>query len=212
MPTPRKTTAKSAPAKKTPAKRAPRAVAQAQPKKASGIAAKRAQVRGEDGMHVDPYAPLVWGSDTAQGTLQDLELPSGQLCLAQRPGPEGLMAAGLLDDLDMLATVLPKVMGGKAAKKDLDATQVMRNPEMLRQAMRLMDRVVVHVVIKPELSPEPADPADRELGKIYPSSVSMEDKTFIFNWAVGGTRNLQSFRQQLEESVAGVESEQESQD
>lgn len=206
MPTPRKTTAKSTATKKAPTKRAP---AKAEP--ARGIAAKRAQVRGEDGTHVDPYAPLVWGSDTAQGTLQDLELPSGQLCLAQRPGPEGLMAAGLLDDLDMLATVLPKVMGGKSGKKDFDATQVLKNPEMLRQAMRLMDRVVVHVVIKPELSPEPEDPADRELGKIYPSSVSMEDKTFIFNWAVGGTRNLQSFRQQLEESVAGVEPEQESQ-
>jgi hypothetical protein len=205
MPTPRKTTT----AKKAPAKRAPRKAAEPTTPAPSSIAAKRAQMRGEDGVRVDPYAPTIWGSEDNSGALQDLVLPSGQTVLVQRPGPQGLMQAGMLDDLDMLSTILPKIMGGKGAKgksKELDPTIIMKNPQMLAQAMKLMDRVLVHVVIKPELTPEPDDPTDKERGKIYPSSVSMQDKTFIFNWAVGGTRDLERFREQYEESVAGVES------
>lgn len=202
MPTPRKTAApKKAPAKKA----ASRIPAPSTPGPKVGVAAKRAQVRGEDGTHVDPYAPTVWGQQAEQGFLVDLELPSGQVILAQRPGPEGLMAAGLLDDLDMLATVLPKVLGGGSKAKEFDATQIMKNPKMMADAIRLMNRVICHVVIKPELTPEPDDPTQKIKGKIYPSSVGQDDKSFIFNWAVGGTRNLTQFRQQLEESVASVD-------
>jgi hypothetical protein len=202
MPTPRKT--QKAPAKKT-SPRTRRAAEQA-PARPAGIAAKRAQTRGEDGPVIDPYAPTSWGSEDSSGSLVDLDLPSGQRCLAQRPGPEGLMTAGLLDDLDMLSTVLPKVMGGRSSAKKFDAGELLRNPEMVKQAVALMNRVVVHVVVKPEITPEPADPQDKERGKIYPSSVSMDDKSFIFNWAVGGTRDLQRFRDELEGSVADVES------
>lgn len=209
MPSPRKTTTA-----KAPTKRAPRKATTAVPPRpsndgpnVSGIAAKRAQVRGEDGPGIDPYAPFVWGSEDNSGALQDLDLPSGQRVLVQRPGPAGLMQAGMLDDLDMLSTILPKIMGGKGkAKKDVDPSIIMQNPAMLTQAMKLMDRVLIHVVIKPELTPEPDDPADKERGKIYPSTVSIQDKTFIFNWAVGGTRDLERFREQYEESVASVES------
>lgn len=202
MPTPRKT---SSTTKKTPAprKRQPIPGVDDRPR---GIAAKRATVRGEDGPAIDPYAPTVWGAEDSSGALVDLDLPSGQRCLAQRPGPEGLMAAGLLEDLDMLSTVLPKIMGGKSQKKDFDATEMMRNPQMMAQAMKLVNRVVVHVVQKPVITPEPDDPTDKERGKIYPSSVSLEDRTFLFNWAVGGTRDLQRFREELQESVADVES------
>lgn len=203
MPTQRKTTEKKTPAKRAPARRRTTTEVPSQP--LSTIAAKRAQTRGEDGPRVDPYAPTAWGAEDSAGALVDLDLPSGQRCLVQRPGPQGLMAAGLLNDLDMLSTVLPKVMGGKGKKDDFDAAELMRNPAMIAQAMKLVDRVIVHVVQKPVLTPEPDDPADKERGKIYPSSISMEDKTFIFNWAVGGTRDLKRFRQQYEASVADVD-------
>lgn len=203
MPTPRKTPAKkSVPRKQTPAK-----------PPLTGIAAKRAQIKGEDGqVQHDPYAPTAWGSDESNGALVDLQVPSGQMILAQRPGPEGLMAAGMLDDLDMLGTILPKVMGGKSRAKNFNSAELLKSPEMLRQAMRLMDRVLCYVVVKPEITPEPDDPRKKERGKIYPSTVSLEDKTFIFNWAAGGTQNLAQFRQQYEESVAGVESVEDMED
>lgn len=198
MPTPRKSNpTPNGPTKKAPAKRtrAPKA-------ENAGIATKRAQMRGEDTTTLDPYAPTVWGSENAQGALTDLVLPSGQMVLAQRPGPEGVMAAGLLDDLDVLSGILPS--NGQKPTRNFDAKAVAKDPKMLVQGMKLVDRIVVHVVIKPELTPEPADPQDREVGKIYPSSVGLEDKMFIFNWAVGGTRDLATFRQQFSESVADV--------
>jgi hypothetical protein len=208
MPTPRKTTtaAKKAPAKKAaPSRSRTRRTETPQPAGPVGIAAKRAQVRGEDGPQVDPYAATVWGADGSIGALEDLTLPSGQRCLAQRPGPEGLMAAGMLDDLDMLSTVLPQIAGkGKAAKK-FNPAELMKNPAMFGQAMQLINRVTVHVVVKPELTPEPTDPRDKEVGKIYPSSVSLEDKMFLFNWAAGGTRDLATFRERLEASVADLD-------
>lgn len=231
MPTPRKTTAKKATPAEEVKKKKPAAVKPAARKagttrakkatqpvpprpsndgpKVSPIAAKRARARGSDDPGLDPYAPTVWGAEDNSGSLVDLVLPSGQTILAQRPGPQGLMAAGMLDDLDTLSSILPKIMGGVTAKgqapKEFDASVIMKNPAMLSQAMKLMDRVLVHVVIKPELTPEPDSPTDRERGKIYPSSVGQEDKAFIFNWAVGGTQDLSRFRSEYEESVAGLE-------
>jgi len=202
MPTPRKTNpTPNGPVKKAPAKRVRKAASDKAP--TQGIAAKRAQVRGEDAATLDPYAPTVWGADNAQGSLTDLELPSGQLVLAQRPGPEGLVAAGLLDDLDVLAGVMPRA-GQPAAKKKVDPRALVKDSKGLAEAMKLVDRVVVHVVVKPELTPEPDQLTERQIGKIYPSSVGMEDKMFIFNWAVGGTRDLATFRQQLETNVESL--------
>lgn len=206
MPTPRKTTPvkKAAPRKRTPA------VERNDPTTApTSMAAKRAQMRGGDREALDPYAPTVWGSEESSGALVDLELPSGQLCLAQRPGPEGLMTAGLLDDLDMISTVLPKIMGGKgksgkAATPNL--SHMVKNSAALGEMIKLVDRVAVFVVVKPVITPEPEDPADRERGKIYPSSIDLNDKMFLFNWAVGGTRDLATFRGELAESVASMES------
>lgn len=182
-------------------KAAPKRVRKA-PTAATGIAAKRAQVRGEDAATLDPYAPTAWGSENGQGALVDLVLPSGQMVLAQRPGAEGLMAAGLLDDLDVLAGILPT--NGRKPTRKLDPKALASDPKMLAQGMKLVDRITVHVVIKPELTSEPENPRDKELGKIYPSSVGIEDKMFIFNWAVGGTRDLATFRQQFAESVENV--------
>lgn len=221
MPTPRKTATPAATPKKPGAKRTPRKATTPPPARPSndgpsvtGIAAKRAQIRGEDGPKVDPYAPTAWGSEDSSGTLVDLDLPSGQRVLAQRPGPAGLMAAGMLEDLDVLAGILPKVMGGKGPSskvgkpgpaQDFDASLVLKNPKMLGEAMKLMDRVLVHVVVKPELTPEPENASDKERGHIYPSSVAMEDKVFIFNWATGGTRDIARFRQQHEASMASLD-------
>lgn len=196
-PTTRKTAPRNGPAKKAAPKRVRKDPAE---KAAEGIAAKRAATKGED--KLDPYAPTAWGADEGIGTLVDLELPSGQLVLAQRPGPEGLMAAGMLDDLDMLAGMLPA--NGKPAIKKLDLKQLSTNAKGLQQAMALLNRVTVHVVIKPELTPEPENPADKVRGNIYPSSVGMEDKVFLFNWACGGTRDLSRFREQFTQSVENV--------
>lgn len=221
MPTPRKSAAEAVKSKKPANTTAVRKAGTTKAKKAaattpvpprpsndgpkvSPIAAKRAKARGADMPGSDPYAPTVWGSEDNSGALVDLQLPSGQVVLAQRPGPQGLMAAGMLDDLDVLSTILPKIMGGKKDQQ-FDPSVIVKNPAMLREAMKLMDRVLVHVVQKPVLTPEPDDPRDKERGKIYPSSVGQQDKAFIFNWAVGGTQDLARFQSEYAESVAGVD-------
>lgn len=203
-PTTRKTstTKKAAATPKAPAKkRAPRK-ATTTPPPVTGIAAKRAQMRGEDGTAHDPYAPTVWGEQAAAGQLEDLELPSGQLCLVQRPSPESLMTAGLLDDLDMVAAALPQMNGGKG--KGLPP-QAENNPTLLKQTITLVDRIAVHIVVKPEITPDPANPADKEIGKIYPSSIALEDRMFLLNYAVGGSRDIARFREELAERVASVD-------
>jgi hypothetical protein len=47
---------------------------------------------------------------------------------------------------------------------------------------------------------------DRDADTMYADEVDFNDKVFIFNFAVGGTRDLERFRSEHGEFVAGVES------
>lgn len=209
-PTTRKTTpAKKAPAKKAPAKRVAatrKAKDTPEPKKPTSIAEKRAKTMGADAP--DQYAPTTWGQTAAVGFLVDLDLPSGQRVLAQRPGPEGLLVAGLLDDMDMLGGMIPGTnkRSDRPVSKNAQLKAMTEDPVKLQKAMRMLDKILVHVVIKPQLTNEPDDPADKVPGNIYPSSVGLEDKMFIFNWCVGGTTDLARFRAELSEHVEAVAS------
>lgn len=41
-------------------------------------------------------------------------------------------------------------------------------------------------------------------GEIYASQIDLDDKAFIFNFVVGGTRDLEAFRRQQRELMVGV--------
>jgi hypothetical protein len=151
-------------------------------------------------MPVNKYAATAWGK-TDKGV--DLKCPSGQLCRVSRPGVENLIKLGLLDKLDGLTGLvdqkhIKRVKGGKAP--DLDVESLLRDPKSLTAALETMNKIVVHVVLEPQLTLE----EDEE--KIHIDNVDMDDRAFIFQFATGGTSDLEQFRKQREKVTRSLES------
>lgn len=155
----------------------------------------------------DKYAPNTWLSGGV-GSMEDLTVPSGQVCLVRRPGLEGLIKAGVLRNVDTLSAVvnekhLKKTKKG-AASGGVDVDSIMRDPQALETIMHTVDKAVCFCVVKPEIHMAPNDITSRQLGVVYTDMVDIEDKMFIFNFVVGGTRDLESFRGGLDSVVGGV--------
>lgn len=188
----------------------------------SGNPAKRAATRrtyspaasGPQSASQDRYAPTAWGSTS--GMPEDLELPSGQVCLVRRPGTQGLIAAGVLQNVDSLTRLVNEkhinrvaAKGrGQEAKTEIDMTSLMDDPEGMAEIVRVVDKVVIHCVLAPQVFSTPDDVTRREKGVIYADMIDLTDKMFLFQYVVGGTRDLESFRTELNEVLGGLGAEQ----
>lgn len=156
------------------------------------------------------YAPDAWLSGGVGG-MEDLTVPSGQMCLVRRPGFEGLMKAGVLQNVDSLTQVvnekhLKRVQGeDPSAALEIDMSSLMKDEGAMDDVTNVIDKVICHCVVKPEIHRTPNDVTRRQPGVVYADMVDLVDKMFIFNYVVGGTRDLESFRSGLGEVVGGVE-------
>lgn len=157
----------------------------------------------------EKYAVSTWGSTSK---YEDLTFPSGQVALVRRPGLEGLMKAGILHNLDTLTPIIDKHKSKASGKKavEVDVTELLKkDPKVLEDMIHLVDRILCHCVVKPEIEMTPNDSTRREQGVVYADMVELDDKFFLFNYAVGGTRDLERFRLESEKSVGSVRSLQE---
>lgn len=163
----------------------------------------------------DKYAADVWLSGGIGGT-EDLQTPSGQWCLVRRPGIQGLMQAGVLRNIDSLSALVSekhlkrpqdrKKKGKPKGSEQIDIASVMADPKALDNIMHTVDRVVCHCVVKPEVQMTPNDTTRRKSGVVYADMIDIVDKMFIFNYVVGGTRDLERFRGDLDESLGSLDS------
>lgn len=180
----------------------------------------------------DEYAPTAWGQQQAVGYAEDIIVPSGQKARVRRPGLKGLVAAGVLDHMDSLTKIvgekhIKRAKGGALQKIDVEA--IAKDPKKIVEMVDVMDKIVEHVVLRPivhktppcdvckndyswhdyappgEVDHEPDLPLEE--GKVYTHQIDDDDKMYIINFAVGGTRDLESFRKQREELVDSVESQ-----
>lgn len=131
----------------------------------------------------------------------DLPLPSGNTCRVRRISLETLMSRGSIPN--SLMGIVKKAFEGKRPEakdlQELDAAAI-------SDTFRLYDIVTVACVVEPAVSMPPEDDKDRDDDTLYVDEVDMEDKAFIFQWAVGGTADVEKFRQQSS-SVLGALSE-----
>lgn len=150
-------------------------------------------------------------------TTIDLVVPSGETCSVIRPGVQGLIKAGVLDSLDTLTGLVQiDYIDANDPKKLAAAVKALStNKSSLTDGLELMDKVVAFVVREPVVHLDPKRPADAgrnwepdELpeGEIYASQIDLDDKSFIFGFVVGGTRDLESFRSQQRELVGRLSS------
>jgi hypothetical protein len=152
------------------------------------------------------YAPNTWLAGGI-GSTEELRTPSGQLCLVMRPGMEGLMKAGVLHNVDTLSQVVNakhlKRVAGKA--DEINVSSLMDDPDALDEVTHVVDKIVCHCVVQPQVFMTPNDVTRREAGVVYADMVDLVDKMFIFQYVVGGTRDLETFRGGLSVPVGSVE-------
>jgi len=145
----------------------------------------------------------------------ELELPSGNTCLAIRPGAQGLIKLGLLDSLDQLTGIVQREhIDSKDPKKQLQAAvnTMAANPKELVEGLEMVDKAIAHIVQQPRVyldeyeddgeGGKVALPRDPE--RVYADEVDLEDKMFIFQWAVGGTADLASFRKESADLMGNI--------
>jgi hypothetical protein len=151
------------------------------------------------------YAPTSWGRGYGH---HDLLLPSGDTILARRVGPTELVKSGMLAKVDVLSGIvqsdhIDRVAGKRKSDDEINSElrDLLNNPDKLVEAMGLIDHIVIMTVVQPKVLPNPGDDDPVDLNAIYIRSVPDDDKMFIFQWTLGGTTDLATFREELNRNV-----------
>lgn len=167
------------------------------------------------------YAPTAWGAKSA---FLDLTVPSGQVCQVRQPGVENLLAAGVLENADTLMSIVNQKVDkakGKAPKKPtVDTAKIMDDPKKVVSVFALIDRVVEYMVVQPaikrpvvrtpkddapgEFNERPMLPEERNQATIYTDSIDLGDRMFIFQYAIGGGDDIESFREKFSEGLGSL--------
>lgn len=158
-----------------------------------------------------PTPASAWQSKTAAGQTEDVPLPSGNVAKLRRPGMEAFITAGIIPN-SLLEIITKEMEKAKRAKPDeavpeMDEASVealFSDPTKLTDVMTLVDRILVYCVIEPKVKPTPGEDEPRLENVLYPDMVDMDDKFFVFSYAVGGTRDLERFRGEFAASVDDV--------
>lgn len=140
-----------------------------------------------------------WKSKTVGGTL--LTVPSGNTALVRAPGMEAFIKAGVIPNGLMSIVQEAMIQGGPPSDDAIAA--MMADTEKISQILELAGAVTMYCCIDPKVAPVPLDdegaviPLDderRDEDILYVDEVDFNDKMFIFNFAVGGSADLEQFR------------------
>jgi hypothetical protein len=131
-----------------------------------------------------------------------MQLPSGRKMKIRNPGMSAFLSAGIIPNA-LLPIVQEGMKKGEINEKQLEQ-QALTDPTILADVQKLADNVATFCITMPKVHPIPTTEdgsvvgfADRDQTKLYVDEISLEDKMFIFQYAVGGTRDLESFRKEL---------------
>jgi len=150
-------------------------------------------------------------SSAAEWAAEDteiLEFPSGLSAEIERIELTTLVAEGLLGDS---LSVIASQAVDKGQGMDENAIRDMANdPTKVEEALDAFDRVAVKCFVDPpvlfykddegKVIPRP----EREPGRVYSDRIQLNDKIFLFQVITGGSSDLQRFRDEFSESLAGL--------
>lgn len=150
---------------------------------------------------------------------QELVLPSGLTCVSGRVNLEVFLKTGRIPN--SLRPMIDRAMQGKEisqeevlgelAGEDFANKLLDGDEEALKtfnDLMTMVDAVVVDVMIDPKVIPAPETEEDRSDTILHVDEIDDEDRMFIFNYAVGGTRNLEPFREGQASNVERILAQQ----
>lgn len=149
----------------------------------------------------------------------DLTVPSGQTCRVKKVDLQIFLKTGRVPN--SLRKIIDQAMSGKEFKDEELLENLMNggDPAVLNDMIKLVDTVCLDVVLEPKLHPVPypdepeldedGDPIpvpfdERDEDTIYVDEIDLGDRMFIFSFAVGGTADLEKFREQSESNVGTV--------
>lgn len=177
-------------------------------------------VSRDKGVSSSPTSASTWKKKTVGGTL--ITVPSGNTALVRRPGMQAFIKEGVIPN--SLMPLIQESMARGSAPTSEDLSGWMDDPEKLRTIIQLADAVTVSCCIDPEvfevpmetvmkegvphIQPVPFGDERRDPNLLYVDEVDFEDKMFLMNVAVGGTADLEKFRQEQESHVVTVPARQ----
>lgn len=145
-----------------------------------------------------------WNSPKRQGQL--LQLPSGNVVRVRRTmDMYNLIKTGKIPN--RLVAMITKMLDQAEKGKQPEMPNIGEiDPDLLRDMVMAVDNIVVACVIEPRVFMPPDDNPDAEVpeGALHISEMDEEDKNFIFQFAQGGTADLDKFREQQASFVATV--------
>jgi hypothetical protein len=156
---------------------------------------------------------------SSKSALHDLELPSGHVAQVRAPGMQAFISGGFIPNslLDIVQSEL-EINSGKP-KKSAEASkkqsvefmkQLQSDPQKTADLFDTIDKVTVHCVVQPPLEFPPDNPDHRDDDVLYVDEVDFEDKMYIFQFAVGGAKDLERFRKETASNVDALENESKS--
>lgn len=130
---------------------------------------------------------------------KDFRTPSGKLCRLRELPIDKLAAEGVLDQLTRLPGLTEDLIQ-KSEGQPPSPGQIVMQGQALVAVLDLLNKVIPLVVVQPEIfpipDPEASDPEDRvrQPNRIYPDSISFQDRMAILNEAAAGVAAFDSFR------------------
>jgi hypothetical protein len=172
-----------------------------------------------------PAKTYTLGKSKSRGV--DLTVPSGATCKVKFPSPQALIGAGVLDSLDSLTALVGAKLNEIDGKAQAEVVAKMaENKANIDKALSLVDRVVEFMLLEPSVirpvlrdqtplgrgkpvldgegNEVPLPDEDRVESQIYTDDIDLEDRMFILQFAVGGSKDLDSFRSQTAGLMGGV--------
>jgi hypothetical protein len=136
-----------------------------------------------------------------------LPLPSGLVVKARRVEMQAYLKQSKGDVFNPLMSLvaetlekgnnidLEKALGGEDGQMDV---------QKLADMYDMVNGMVIEMVVEPPVFPVPEDDEDRDDDLLYVDEVGDEDKMFLFQWGVGGTDDLATFREETREGMAAL--------
>lgn len=162
-----------------------------------------------------------WKAKSGGNKGIDVELPSGNVAKIKP------IAITKLVEMDIFPDSLEQIISQKTtvdgkddikakAPDDAEVRKAISTPKDLTKLMQSVDRITAMAVLEPPVllglqnaETDPDKPAkwedipegDRDEDALYTDEVDLEDKMFIFQFCVGGTSDLERFREQFGKSL-----------
>lgn len=162
-----------------------------------------------------------WKKDSKYST-GPMKMPSGKTALVRMPGMGVFLKAGMVPN-SLQPIITDAIAKGKKPELGKLEEQAETNPELILDIFKLVNDVTVYCVVKPEVLTnlftdqdvregrceeenvgQEIPPKFRDPEALYVDEVDDEDKMFIFQAVIGGTRDVERFREELESDVEPV--------